>query len=676
VSSNHRLARVLSAGVLLLSAPGLVAVTWDTGAFAAITNEIDIRVADGLNGGEAGQDQTQLVEEESPEDVTSEERGDGTDSGTPQGVSAEEQPDSEPPAEEREVSEDDFPEEQGGDVDQGTSRKPMPGISSFILWGEEASIQQAPWQVALLISNPALSQAQAQFCGGTIIDPEWIVTAAHCLERPVGSLSNIVPFEPKDIRVLAGQTALDTSRASTDGTRLVKELIQHPEWDDIEFGYDVGLIRLETPLTLNGQTIDKVPYSSLSPRHGTRGLVTGWGVFDFALEDCPVAVESVLDLLFCINFYDLGVSPLALQSAQNVVLSERDCRRWWDRLVPSVMSQGFCGDPPRRQGGFACSGDSGGPFVSSVSNQRLLYGIVSFGVRDCLSLPAVYQDVAKVSGWIQQETGVEAGLQQALVSATGATRPVQGGSNVRLGLRGGSGRGGAFFQLVGDATGCTLTQQGRNWVLSSTELTQCEVVGTKAAEGLFASATASPLTVSFTVPRRQANLLITNSRDGLVGTVGSPLIVTTRGGSIPGGATSVEVLSGACSVDAGRPMQVTASQAGACRIQARMEGSGVFGDAISRPVNLSFRGPQPELFILNDSSGIPSTTAVRLAVVGGAGSGRVSYELNSGDCRLSRDTLRALSANAACTVTATKASSGVFSSVSSDPVTFTFAPAD
>ena len=52
-----------------------------------------------------------------------------------------------------------------------------------IINGQPITIDQAPWQVALLYSSVPSDDYNAQFCGGSILSADWIITAAHCVVK-------------------------------------------------------------------------------------------------------------------------------------------------------------------------------------------------------------------------------------------------------------------------------------------------------------------------------------------------------------------------------------------------------------------------------------------------------------------------------------------------------------
>ena len=104
-----------------------------------------------------------------------------------------------------------------------------------IVGGEEAGAKDAPWQVSLRNFLGGISH----FCGGSILSESWVVTAAHCLDG-----LSVFQYD-----VMAGQHNIHLPDIHQQ-VRLVSQGIIHPNytWDDKEF--DIGLIKLQTPLQL------------------------------------------------------------------------------------------------------------------------------------------------------------------------------------------------------------------------------------------------------------------------------------------------------------------------------------------------------------------------------------------------------------------------------------------
>ncbi len=126
-----------------------------------------------------------------------------------------------------------------------------------IAGGTPIDIKDAPWQVALRIK----SGAGFALCGGTVIDPRWVLTAAHCL--PGGVL-------PQDIQVITG-----TSDYLNGGRWVgIRDVIVHTDYEPATNAADLALMYLVAPI--DGVFITTADVS-LALRPGEPLFVSGWG---------------------------------------------------------------------------------------------------------------------------------------------------------------------------------------------------------------------------------------------------------------------------------------------------------------------------------------------------------------------------------------------------------------
>lgn len=249
-------------------------------------------------------------------------------------------------------------------------------FSPRIIGGSNASIRDAPWQVALVISD-ASSDFDGQFCGGSILAPTWVITAAHCLDIEGLSESNLT--------VVAGTSSL--SSESLTGIE-VDEFILHPDWasDEVshEYANDLALISLKTPISMVRNVTAAIALPTARPKSNSSALISGWGVTNN------------------------GFSAHKLQKAQVRIVSDSVCSQIYNSAVyefvddhkPAIMvcasGNNFSSD--------TCYGDSGGPLAIRVSNRWELHGITSFGVECAVSpFPGVYTEVYDYKEWINSE---------------------------------------------------------------------------------------------------------------------------------------------------------------------------------------------------------------------------------------------------------------------------------
>ncbi|MHB1185727.1 MAG: serine protease [Desulfobulbia bacterium] len=237
-----------------------------------------------------------------------------------------------------------------------------------IVDGKPAEPGQFPWQVALLTSA-IKDNERALLCGGTLITPRWIVTAAHCVDSRK---------TPDQLQVLIGETSL---RKSTAKRTDIKKIVVHPNWDSSTRDNDIALLLLQSPV--NGTEIRPIPIISpneertFSPE--TKFIVSGWGATS---ESGPIS----FDLLWAeVGF--IATSICNETTAYNGKLT--------DNMLCAGAMKG------ERD---SCLYDSGGPLVLQSTPDKLV-GIV-IGGDGCArpNKPGIYTRVAKFATWIADET--------------------------------------------------------------------------------------------------------------------------------------------------------------------------------------------------------------------------------------------------------------------------------
>lgn len=240
-----------------------------------------------------------------------------------------------------------------------------------IVGGTTANIAQFPYQISFQ------TKAGFHFCGGSILNSRYILTAQHCVAgESAGEVTS-----PATVRVAAGSSKLSTM-ASTGQIRSVEDIIPLPSFVTPEQGKDVSLLRLSSDLTFNGNV---QPIALVSAADATAGLtnagvvatVSGWGTLSSG-----------------------GSSPDALRKVDVPIVSQAAASAAYP---PGVTADQIGAGDLVNGGEDSCQGDSGGPLVVTKGTAKILAGVVSYGEGCALAqFPGMYARVSALEGFIKQ----------------------------------------------------------------------------------------------------------------------------------------------------------------------------------------------------------------------------------------------------------------------------------
>jgi len=242
-----------------------------------------------------------------------------------------------------------------------------------IVGGEETEVNEYPWQIGIVNKG-----SKIVWCGGSIVNSLWIVTAAHCISGQFA----------EGLQVLVGDHDVSVETETISQRKNISQLIIHPQYNSATNDYDFGLMKLWSPLNFTSHPNIRpicLPVSGNNDDFaGDMATVTGWGTLESGGES-PVKLQEV----------EVGVLSNSACSGDDTFYSE-------SQITSQMMCAGVEGG-----GKDSCQGDSGGPLittkgdgVTSGQNYKLI-GVVSWGIFCALpSSPGVYARISSAVYWI------------------------------------------------------------------------------------------------------------------------------------------------------------------------------------------------------------------------------------------------------------------------------------
>nr|XP_046270392.1 prostasin-like [Scatophagus argus] len=231
-----------------------------------------------------------------------------------------------------------------------------------IVGGGDAPVGAWPWQVSVNYKGRLA-------CGGTLINNQWVLTAAQCI---VSDISNYTIHLGREYQLQPNPNEVSLQ---------VSKTIVHPFYDSKTFNNDIALMQLSSPVVFSDY-IRPVCLAAVGSEYnaGTTCWITGWG---------DIKADTPLPF------------PGKLQEVEVSVVSHSECNSVYGLITCNMICVGST-----KGGEGICQGDAGAPLMRKYDHKWVQAGVAIFGSIKGCGLPNIPEGFARVSeyqSWIESQ---------------------------------------------------------------------------------------------------------------------------------------------------------------------------------------------------------------------------------------------------------------------------------